>query len=109
LPGHEASERRPCGGAAREAGRLSSLPRPLAAFFERFGFSVDAWNALRDALLEHTVVDTGTSGFGIRFTVEASLRSLDGRNPQVRSVWFIDAGADTPRLVTAYPQRKETP
>jgi hypothetical protein len=25
-----------------------------------------------------------------------------GRNPNVRSVWIIDAGPFTPRLVTAY-------
>jgi hypothetical protein len=82
-----------------------------AAFYERFGFSADALEVLRDALLEHArqheVVDTGTSDFGARFTVEGPLRSPDGRNPLERSVWFIDAGAVTPRLVTAYPQRKE--
>jgi hypothetical protein len=83
-----------------------------AAFFERFGFSADSWHVLRDALLDHAgqheVVDSGTSEFGTRYTVEGPLRSPDGRNPQVRSVWFIGAGADVPRLVTAYPQRKET-
>jgi hypothetical protein len=84
-----------------------------AAFFARFGFSATAWEVLHDALLaharEHEVAETGESAFGTRFTVEGPLRSPDGRSPRVRSVWFIDAGAATPRLVTAYPQRKESP
>jgi hypothetical protein len=82
-----------------------------AAFFERFGFSTAAWQVLRDALLEHAreheVVETGTSDFGTRYTVEGPIRSPDGRDPRVRSVWFIDVGAPDPRLLTAYPQRKE--
>jgi hypothetical protein len=31
------------------------------------------------------------------------LQCPDGRAPQVRSVWVIDANADFPRLITAYP------
>ncbi|WP_375338992.1 DUF6883 domain-containing protein [Ancylothrix sp. D3o] len=31
------------------------------------------------------------------------LPAPDGRSPPVRSVWFIDTGAENPRLVTAYP------
>jgi hypothetical protein len=27
----------------------------------------------------------------------------DGRDALLRTVWFIDTGADTPRFVTAYP------
>jgi hypothetical protein len=32
-----------------------------------------------------------------------SLVALDGRNPLVRAVWFIETGEAIPRLVTAYP------
>lgn len=31
------------------------------------------------------------------------MQSPDGRLPQVRAVWIVDTGKDTPRLVTAYP------
>jgi len=82
-----------------------------AAFFERFGFIADDWEVLRDALLAHArhhgIAESSESGFGVRYTVEGPLQSPDGRNPWIRSVWFIDSGALAPRLVTAYPIRKE--
>ncbi|CAO3434023.1 DUF6883 domain-containing protein [Azospirillum endophyticum] len=28
-----------------------------------------------------------------------------GRAPLIRSVWFVAAGEDVPRLVTAYPEQ----
>ena len=33
----------------------------------------------------------------------------DGREPAVRSVWFIEAGGEVPRLVTAYPLERGKP
>ena len=35
------------------------------------------------------------------------MKTPDGRAPRLRSVWFIETGADTPRFVTAYPLRRE--
>jgi len=34
------------------------------------------------------------------------MRSLDGKNPFLRSIWFIEADEDTPRVVMAYPLRR---
>ena len=76
-------------------------------FFARFDFSATVWRALADALLRHAaeneVVKTEESPFGTRYIVEGVIRTPDGRMPEIRSVWFIEAGEDFARFVTAYP------
>jgi len=78
-----------------------------AAFFVAFGFSLAQWELLRDALLSHAashdVALREDNPHGTKYIVEGALRTPDGRNPQVRSVWIINSGAVAPRLVTAYP------
>ena len=80
---------------------------PKAAFFARFGFSVEAWDVLAAALLrhvaDHDVAATRPTAFGTRYVVEGPLETPDGRDPRIRSVWFVRRGASAPRLVTAYP------
>jgi hypothetical protein len=75
---------------------LSSLAhrdgRSKALFFFGFGFSVDAWQTLADALLrhaaEHEVAKIEASQFGARCIVEGELHAPDGRTTLVRVVWF---------------------
>ena len=43
------------------------------------------------------------TGFGPRFEVEGELAAPDGRRPRIRTVWQVDAGEISPRLLTAYP------
>lgn len=78
-----------------------------AAFFVAHGFTLARWDALRDALLAHAatheVALVVENPYGVKYIVEGALRTPDGRDPRVRSVWIINAGAHTPRLVTAYP------
>ena len=84
-----------------------------AAFFESFGFRLDAWQVLASALLEHAVQhkvsNTVSTQFGETFEVNGPLSSPDGRNPWVLVVWFIRNGASTPRLVTAVPSKGPRP
>lgn len=81
--------------------------RSKAAFFIRFGFLVDDWellaNALRRHAADHEVVEVEATPFGTSYTVEGPLITPDGRSAQVRVVWFIETGEHIPRLVTAYP------
>ena len=81
--------------------------RSKATFFESFGFTIEAWEVLADALrrhaAEHDVVTTEETPFGMSYTVEGALLAPDGRQPLVRVVWFIETGEAIPRLVTAYP------
>ncbi len=81
--------------------------RSKAAFFMRFGFTIDDWEGLADALrrhaAEHEVIVVEDTPFGTSYVVEGSLTAPDGRSPQVRVVWFIETGESIPHLVTAYP------
>lgn len=93
---------------------LLSPSHPLghhkAAFFLRCGFSVDKWYKLARALKRHAgqydVAKVEESPFGRRYVVEGELTALDGRDPRVRAVRFIETGEDVPRFVTAYPLEK---
>lgn len=80
---------------------------PKAEFFKRFGFDPDDPQVLADSLRihaqRHQVARIMESPFGVRYTLEGSLDSPDGRNPRIRTVWIIERGSRHPRLVTAYP------
>ncbi len=81
--------------------------RTKAAFLRAFGFRARYRRRLRDALSEHArtapVVASVDTDFERKYILEGSLAAPDGRKPVIRSVWFIERGADGPRLVTAYP------
>ena len=78
-----------------------------AEFFGRFGFRVQEWKILAGSLLEHarshSVVNAVDSTFGTRYTIDGPLDAPDGRKPRVRSVWIVEKGSTTPRLITAHP------
>jgi hypothetical protein len=81
--------------------------RSKAIFFFSFGFSIETWQTLADALRHHAaaheVAKIESTPFGARYVVEGELAAPDGRTPLVRVVWFVDTGEDVPRLATAYP------
>src|SRR5579859_5955605 len=85
------------------------MGRAKAAFFTSFGFTLEDWEILADALRRHAVENevktTEETPFGMNSVVEGVLRAPDGRTPWVRVVWFIEAGEDLPRLATAYPPK----
>jgi len=81
--------------------------RAKAAFFTSFGFRAEVPDELKVALLGHAagndVVEAQVTSYGTKYAIDGPLESPDGRNPKVRVVWFVDAGTDQPRLVTAFP------
>jgi hypothetical protein len=81
--------------------------RSKAAFFMRFGFTLNDWPVLAAALrrhaAEHEVAATETTAFGTNYVVEGPLLVPDGRSPHVRVVWFIATDERIPTLATAYP------
>jgi hypothetical protein len=81
--------------------------RGKAQFFLGFGFSPEATDAMRQALLRHAgandAVSVQRSEHGTKYTVQGPLPAPDGRAPVVKSVWIIDQGGQTPRFVTAFP------
>ena len=62
-----------------------------ARFFSGFGFRVEQWERLAEALREHgrtrEVVRQHETGFGPRYVVEGELTTPSGRRPHVRTVW----------------------
>lgn len=84
--------------------------RHKAAFFMRYGFSAEDWEALANALRGHAAVNDvariDQTRFGQRYVVEGRLPTPDGGAPHVRVVWFVEHSGTTPRLVTAYPSER---
>ncbi len=87
--------------------------RGKARFFSAFGFQVSAWEALAQALQQHArdniVTLTEETPFGTRYVIEGPLIAPNGRELQIRTVWFIEEGSRAPRFVTAYPLKWRTP
>jgi hypothetical protein len=79
-----------------------------ARFFLAFGFTIEAWEVMAEALRQHAVDHEVTKvetrpPFGIHYVIEGAINTPDERNPDVRVVWIIDDGDEIPRLVSAYP------
>jgi len=72
-----------------------------AIFFIHFGFSLDQWQDLATALLEHASMNEITkqekTPFGIRYVIEGKFPTPIGRVVQLRSVWFIGENNEIPR------------
>jgi len=84
--------------------------RSKARFFLRFGFLVEQWEELAEALRHHAanneVTRTEPSLFGTRYVIEGIISTPDGRTPLIRAIWFIETDSEIPRFVTAYPIRR---
>lgn len=61
--------------------------------------------ALRELALRSEVLRVELSSFGCRYVVDGIMLAPNGRRKEVRSIWFVDRGADVPRLVTLYPHK----
>ncbi len=83
--------------------------RGKASFFQAYGFALERWEELRDALVAHAaawpVAEVVVSPYGSRHLVRGGLRTPSGRDPWplVCSVWQADNDAVGVRLITAYP------
>jgi hypothetical protein len=84
--------------------------RSKEKFFTAFGFTVDDWETLATALINHVADNDVTkiedSSFGTRYVIEGTMVSPDNRNPLLRSVWFIGTEENIPKFVTAYPLKR---
>ena len=95
------------------ANYLLSLTNPRgkskAEFFLDFGFNSNNWEGLAGALkvqgASNEVVRIVETAYGPRYSVDGMIETLDGRNPQIKTVWQFDTGTDYPRLITARPLR----
>ncbi len=80
-----------------------------ARFFMEFGFMRSDWRALAVAFLELAVkaeiLQSSASPHGHKYVLDGLIDTPSGKRPCVRTVWIIDEGFNTPRLVTAYPSQ----
>lgn len=72
-----------------------------ARFFSSFGFNPDEWEVMAIALKQHAINHDITRieprpPFGVHYVIEGSISTPDKRNPQIRVIWSIDEGKDTP-------------
>ena len=78
-----------------------------ARFFFEFGFHTDEWEVLAEALRQHgqnhEVRFVRETSWGPRYEIDGELKTPDGRQPGIRTVWQLDEGEIAPRLITAYP------
>jgi hypothetical protein len=83
-----------------------------APYFALLGFSRDdpegLMGALRDVAEQGEVVSSAESVHGEKYVVDGwlSVHTQEGRQWSIRTVWIIDRGKDSPRLVTAYPGKE---
>jgi hypothetical protein len=81
-----------------------------ARFFFGFGFRRDEWQPLAAALRRmaerQPVAKSMASPHGRKYIVDGRIETPSGRTVPVRTVWIVDRGFETPRLVTAYPQEE---
>jgi hypothetical protein len=73
-------------------------------FFRRFGFDEKRPDELARALLQHAqdnaVTRSDSTVFGAKWEVTGPLRSPDGRNPVIRSVWHRNGDESAPHFVS---------
>ncbi len=78
-----------------------------ARFFWRLGFHPEHPETLISALKrlaqEYNVVKREQTPYGEKFVVDGWLKSPEGKQARVRTVWIIEHGQHIPRLITAYP------
>ncbi len=82
-----------------------------AAFFLSLGFDRNDWRTLAEAFrklaLDTDVTSRVESRHGQKYVVDGKMETPSKRSPSVRTVWIIDFGLETPRLVTAYPHEEQ--
>ena len=85
------------------------MGRFKARFFSALGFTADNWRDLDVGLRAHYLTQPAAAeavaALGQSFTIRAILKRPAGA-ALVTSVWFLRAGEEAARFVTAYPGGK---
>jgi hypothetical protein len=77
-----------------------------ADFFKRFGFDISDIETFRNSLIQHSIErdieQTKSSPFGNKYELKCEIKTPDKRNPCVITVWIVENGEESPKLVTAF-------
>lgn len=82
------------GGKARfflKRGYHASRPEELALAL----YAIASYGQLKETM---------ETRYGSKYVVDGVVRTPDGRDARLRTIWFVPSGARLPRLVTAYPR-----
>lgn len=85
---------------------IHPVGRFKAQFLGKFGFTHVNPDVLMASLAKHAYneyANAEETQFGVRYIIEAPIFTPDGRNPVIRSIWFMEKLATAPVFVTAYP------
>ena len=81
---------------------------PKARLLGSFGYRRDDWTRLerdlREQHLGREVARVVPGEYGIRYDIVAPIKTPDGRQLVVRTIWQIDTGRASPRLITMIPE-----
>ncbi|HLP10676.1 MAG TPA: hypothetical protein VK177_02030 [Flavobacteriales bacterium] len=82
---------------------------PKSQFFFKFGFDREQPEIFERALKVHAferdVFNTQPGLHGTKYKLVCEIVTPDARNPCIVTVWIINTGSETPKLVTAYPNK----
>ena len=84
-------------------GRTRSCSAPFGCRREDWPRLATAFRRLAECVEVCSNVD---SSHGQKYIIDGPMETPSGKTPLVRTVWIVDAGQDTPRLVTAYPREE---
>ena len=79
-----------------------------SVWFEALGFVIEKPDELIEALLVHATHDveqTEQTRYGTKYRIVGKIVGPNGLDGQLRSIWIVLDGEETPRLVTAYPSK----
>ena len=79
-----------------------------ARLLHAFGYRAEDWRRLEEDLRQQHLPEeadcTSDTDYGVRYEIVADIETPRGRSLRVRSIWQIDTGTDTPRLITIVPE-----
>jgi hypothetical protein len=88
---------------------VHEIGKHKADFFKRFGFDLLDVETFKGSLIQHSIdrdiEKTNDSDFGIKYELKCEIKTPDGRNPCIVSVWIVENGQEIPKLVTAFPAK----
>jgi len=81
-----------------------------AEFFMRLDFHRNEWEKLAATMLNlaqtRDVTRVSESPPGKKYVIIGQIESPSGKTAQVQTIWIVDSGVETARLVTAYPHNE---
>jgi hypothetical protein len=84
-----------------------AIGKSKAKFFRQHGFDESNVHSFKMALIAiaqtEQVSQMTNNPFGVKYSIEGTMETPNGVIIKVRTIWIIENGSETPKLVTVYP------